>query len=90
VKAVIKIFSFFKLAVVGSGNLLVAVMWSIVDHVSLILQTFLVMVFLSLICRFFPPDICGILNCIQVFSFVCCKYYVHNIFHIAYRMAMIY
>ena len=28
------------------------------------------------------------LNCIQLFSFVCCKYYVHNNFHITYRVAM--
>ena len=41
-KEVIKILSFFKLAFVGSGILLVAVMWSmsIVDRVSLLRQIY--------------------------------------------------
>jgi hypothetical protein len=30
------------------------------------------------------------MNCIQVFPSVCGKYHVHNIFHMAYRMTMIY
>jgi hypothetical protein len=50
------------------------------------------MVLLSLICMIFFLFLMYVifLNCIQVFPSVCGKYHVHNIFHMVYRIAMIY